>query len=107
MAIIITRNGKNAEKINWGTGAKRGSFNPIINKIGPRSILSVFTDGSLQLNYSWIYENETQKKYIKIFSKIFSVPQEINKETFPSFPISEWSKKIEDIKKSVLELISI
>ena len=69
-----------ADHINWGTGIQRGSFNPIFNKLGPRSLLSIYTDGTLMLNYSWMtgHEHFTQikSKYLELLSKFLVLPSE-------------------------------
>lgn len=47
-----------ADRITWGTGITKGSFNPRFDHIGRASLISVFSDGSLSLNFSWLKETE-------------------------------------------------
>lgn len=39
---------------SWGTGGKRGSFNAKFDRISPKSVFSVFSDGDLVLNLEYI-----------------------------------------------------
>lgn len=98
-----------ADKISWGTGIQRGSFNPIVSRICPRSLFTLFSDGTLYLNYAWINENdeqkEYQKKYIRLLGEIFELPIENGKAKYPKYPIVEWGKKAENLKKKIIELI--
>jgi hypothetical protein len=45
---------KSASSISWGTGAQRGSFNPKYAQMGDRSPISVFSDGTLNMNGFWM-----------------------------------------------------
>ena len=45
---------KNASSLGWGTGAQRGSFNPKYNHMGERSPISVFSDGTVNMNGFWL-----------------------------------------------------
>lgn len=45
---------KSATSIRWGTGAQRGSFNPKYDHMGDRSPISVFSDGTVNMNGFWM-----------------------------------------------------
>lgn len=53
----------NADSIKWGTGVQRGSFSPRFREVPPYSMFTVYSDGSLQLNYQW-YENTTTREVL-------------------------------------------
>ncbi len=92
---------ENSDQIRWGTGSIKGSFNPIFLKVGPKSMLSIFTDGTLQLNYAWFIDNEQQnifrEQFRKSFGQILNIPPEDGHSRYPTFPISEWGKLSRDI----------
>jgi len=46
--------------LKWGTGTERGSFSVTFPPAVPRSILSVFSDGELCLNFNWLDRSEVQ-----------------------------------------------
>jgi hypothetical protein len=46
--------------LKWGTGTERGSFSVTFPPAVPRSILSVFSDGELCLNFNWLDQSEVQ-----------------------------------------------
>jgi hypothetical protein len=52
-----------ADAVNWGSGKARGSFSPRYMNIAPRSLFSVFSDGTLALNFGWLGETEEMQKY--------------------------------------------
>ncbi len=99
-----------ADHINWGTGIQRGSFNPIFNKLGPRSLLSIYTDGTLMLNYSWMTGHEhfiqIKSKYLDLLSKFLILPTEGGSLKIPAYSFEEWGKYIPQIKNLFLELLN-
>jgi hypothetical protein len=99
-----------ADRISWGTGSTKGSFNPIFNKICPRSLFSIYSDGIIRLNYTWMNENEKQREYQKNYkislSKHFELPSENDKTKYPNFSIGTWMDKTENLKKVITELIT-
>lgn len=99
-----------ADHINWGTGIQRGSFNPIFNKLGPRSLLSIYTDGTLMLNYSWMTGHEhfiqIKSKYLELLSKFLILPTEGGSLKIPAYSFEEWGIYIPQIKNLFLELLS-
>ncbi len=103
----------NSEKftINWGKGTKRGSFNPIYESIGSKSLLSVFTDGSLRLNFAWFDNTDSQKslqnKYKELFGEIFPLSLEVERAKFPVLKFEEWVVKRAEIQKSISFLMSV
>jgi len=98
-----------ADRINWGTGAQRGSFNPILNKICPRSLFSVFTDGRMSFNYSWLSETDTQRKYRENYyqklEQIFKLPEDLDYSKYPSVDISDWNSKLEEFQ-GIIEMLN-
>ena len=100
---------QNSDQIRWGTGVVRGSFNPIYNKLGPKSILTVFTDGTLQLNYAWFHGDDKKLKsreiLMEVFSRLFTLPAEDGQAKFPTYPISVWGDRVDDIIEAIAALV--
>ena len=98
-----------ADQISWGTGISRGSFNPKFNKINVRSLYSVFTDGTLQINF-WLNDNDETKRIKKIYGnslmriKDFSIPKEFT-ETHVNIPIEKWYAHVDEFIKIIKEIV--
>lgn len=109
--ILYEFSKENADQISWGTGAMRGSFNPKFSKISNRSLYSVFSDGMLQINFEWLNDNETTKKYRDDFKrklerfKDITIPDDYPEKRV-SVPVEKWSSRVNDFIKIVEELIS-
>lgn len=108
---ILYEFSKRKAKISWGTGTARGSFNPKFSKISTRSLYTVFSDGTLQINFGWLSDNETTEKYRDDFKKElekfkdFNIPNDY-KEKYPILTIEKWAPKVNDFIMIVDELIS-
>ena len=99
-----------ADEISWGTGVLRGSFNPIFESICPRSLFSVYSDGTMQLNYAWInktdQEKEYQKKYKKLLSKFFTLPEDDGTARYPAVSIEMLKDNINEFMEDIKTFIS-
>ena len=99
-----------ADQISWGTGISHGSFNPKFNKVSVRSFYSVFTNGTLQINFRWLNDNEDTKKIRTIYGeslikiKDFSIPKDFA-EIFVNIPIEKWYSHIDEFIKIIKEII--
>lgn len=60
-------------------------------KICPRSLYSVYSDGIIRLNYTWMDENEKQREYQKNYKislgKHFKLPSGDDKTKYPNYSI--------------------
>jgi hypothetical protein len=99
-----------ANTISWGSGIRRGSFNPVFNKISQKSLLSVYTDGTIQLNYAWLGQTDEQiqfrLKYRDLLSKIFTIPPDDGTFKYPTYPIKIWGQSITELKDLFINLIN-
>jgi hypothetical protein len=92
----------------WGTGNMTGSFNVKIPSVNQRSLVSMFSNGRMQLNLGWL-PAETAS-WIRDYAKkrvLLTVPDEVG-EQYPSYAASEWIGKqaellmmLADAKKSL------
>jgi hypothetical protein len=87
-----------ADEVKCGTGNKYGSFNPVFNKICPKSLYTLSTDGDLTFNFEWIKNNDIQEvefidKYARALKEAgFTIPENY-KEVKHSVPPEEWVDK--------------
>jgi len=99
-----------ADQISWGTGISRGSFNPKFNKISVRSPYSVFTDGTLQINFGWLNDNDETKRIRQIYGnslikiKDFSVPKDFT-EVYVNIPVQKWYSHIDEFIKIIQQIL--
>lgn len=106
---LYTFSKKEADQISWGTGVSRGSFNPKFNKISVRSLYSVFTDGTLQINFAWLNDNDETKRTRSIYGeslikiKDFSIPKNFA-EAYVSIPIEKWYSHADEFIKVIKKI---
>jgi hypothetical protein len=85
-----------ADKIIWGTGAVRGSFNPRFHVVSTRSLFTVWSDGQLSTNYGWLRDEDAGALYIdRMAAELAKVaalrPLAETKQDFPALPVTEWA----------------
>ncbi len=101
-----------SDRITWGTGIVRGSFNPKIDSLGRMAPYTVFSDGKLHLNFGNLIDNDkTIHKRNMFFSAIselenFNIPKN-SLDKFPNVSVNIWhnhvDKIISIIKDTLLE----
>jgi len=88
--------------VKWGTGRQNGSFNIVIPRLSQKSILSVYSNGQLSINFGWFRGSDKLDEFRENYAKEvrdrlqFTIPDNLIKK-YPAFAISEWSEKIEDL----------
>ncbi|MCX6761030.1 MAG: hypothetical protein NTZ84_02940 [Candidatus Nealsonbacteria bacterium] len=100
-----------ADEIRWGTGSLVGSYAPILNKIAAnKSLLSIYSNGKLNIKFSWFSNNETEKaardklkNSINKYSKGLNIPENF-RDIELRFDPGEWLPHAEGIIKSFGEL---
>lgn len=99
-----------ADEISWGTGAAKGSFNPIFSKICPRSLYSVYSNGRLNFNFLWLDDNADMEKYRDEFKDNLTkirgivIPTDYKQKSI-GIPIDKWSSVVDEFIKVVKDLI--
>lgn len=56
---LFELSGEIADKLDFGSGSQRCSFNVKFNHISRKSLFTVFSDGTLQLNFSWLLDEKS------------------------------------------------
>jgi len=81
----------NAESINWGRGKVKGSFNVCYEKICPRSVLTIWSDGCLTINYGWLDSPDSAVKFRDRLKEEFArkYGTDIN-ERWNNYSLEEW-----------------
>lgn len=80
-------------QVSWGSGSLTGSYNLKAPNVCPRSLLSVFSNGRLQINFGWLPSDTSRLLRTKVAESIgLHVPPE-DGEQYPSYSITEWGSK--------------
>jgi len=102
--------GKKADEIGWGTGAYRGSFNPKFSKISAKSIYTVYSDGTLQINFGWLTDSDRARSYRHKFAQQLaklnglSLPKNCE-DSWVNVPVQKWGGVLDDFMRVIEELI--
>jgi len=96
-----------ADTINWGRGKDIGSFNPIFTKISDRTLLSVYTDGSISVNFGHLGYNESVLKLRDLIEEfgVWEVP-EINSAKYPWVYVEKLEGKMDGFIRIIESIIS-
>lgn len=60
---------KYADEITWGTGSVCGSFNPKHSKISSRSFFTFFSNGTMNINFGYLNDDDQRNKLFKILQE--------------------------------------
>ena len=99
-----------ADEISWGTGFVQGSFNPKIRNISQRSLFSVFTDGTLQINFDWLNDNDETKRIRTLLGeelmkiKDLAIPPNYFKHCI-GIPIENWYHHVDEITSILMDIV--
>lgn len=103
---------KKSDEITWGTGAATGSFNPKFRSISDRSIYTVWSDGSLTLNFGWLYDTENTLQWrerlrdkLKGIKSISAYIPESLENKYPILPAKAWTPVIDDFINILIKLL--
>lgn len=89
-------------QVNWGTGTSRGSFNLIFTALDEnKSWVTVYTDGTLQLNYNWVNVDPT---VLGRQLEALDVDAILGKECF-RLKHDDWSTDVDGIRRLIQQHI--
>jgi len=97
-----------SDHIRWGSGAK-GSFNPVIESVCNRAILTVTSDGRLTFNVGWLEGSDTAISFRNDLAELVSntfhmeLPETL-KGKYPALKIEDWLPKGDDFIEVLVRL---
>jgi hypothetical protein len=97
--------------ISWGTGAITGSFNIKALNICPRSLLTIWSNGNMALNFGWLSGSDITEKARDRFAELIrekagiKLPDDYVKK-YLSYPMAEWAPKAADITDVLKQLLA-
>jgi hypothetical protein len=96
-------------ELSWGTGAQRGSFSVKDAALCQRSLMSVYSNGDVNLNFEWLNKNDRERairdRFIQLASEKLGLPPADYREKFPYLRIDQWRQKSEQLEAVLLDLI--
>jgi len=100
---------KSADQVEWGTGKGHGSFNAKFAGVSQKSLYSVISDGSLDLNHGWLNDLPQSEKCRAVFLKeLNKIPGlSIRTDSFrPRVSIETWGPVVDMFLAAVRRVIS-
>lgn len=102
-----------ADQISWGTGSRRGSFNPKFDAVHPsKSVFSVFSDGQLSLRFGWLTGQEQSRAFVRRFADLFrqripelSLPDDVFEGQHVRVDVGTWSDRAEELIRTLEETL--
>ena len=98
-------------EIKWGTGFVNGSFSFVCPSICPRSLFTVWSNGSMQLNFGWLRGSETSETYRDRFKELvkkrleFQIPENYVSK-YLGYPVDVWGPRVHTFIKILEELLT-
>ncbi len=95
-------------KLTWGTGKIHGSFSLRIPSVATRSIISIYSNGNLSLNFGWLNESEVQTALRARLAEFAAMElgislSEKDMNTYPTISSDIWVPKVDVIKSWLLK----
>jgi hypothetical protein len=97
-------------KMSWGTGKDTGSFGIVPTKIFAKSMISVFTNGKIAINFGTLRGHESLKDFREDLARAFtqemsvSLPEDYIKR-YPNVSPKDWVPKIDTLIEIYKKLI--
>jgi hypothetical protein len=100
-----------ADRIDWGSGPSRGSFNPKFLSVCKRCPYTVWSDGDLTLNFGWFDRNDAERAARDHFGRQL---QQIGLAQLPanwqtsyvSVSLDQWKSKLRDFTMVVRKVFT-
>jgi serine/threonine protein kinase len=97
-------------RVNWGTGAKKGTFNAVFGHINSKSLYSVATNGDLYLNFAWVVDTQAGAEAAKRlgprlrYLRGFNIPSNYS-EKYITVPLARWVNQVDDFIRIVDDIV--
>jgi hypothetical protein len=90
---------EHADEVRYGTGTQRGSFSAGLTRIHARSVFTVYSDGTLTLNFKWLTSTPDAEAWAERFGAELGraqwVPMPADfKDRFVSFGAAAWTPHV-------------
>ena len=98
-------------EFSWGTGKTAGSFSAKWPHLGKYSVMTIFSDGYLTVNFGSFNKNTKEEEFRdflkdQIVNKLnLAVPEDYEKR-YPNYKITEWSPQVEELIQVLNEVIA-
>lgn len=98
-----------ADRITYGTGTVKASANVKFDKVSHRSLYTIWSDGTLSLNFGWLHEGDAGRyrdEFKKALERLpnISIPEHYQ-EVFPNIPLEKWAPVADEFIAIIRELI--
>lgn len=107
---LFTKSKEIASSINWGTGVINGSANFIFNNISRRSVYSLYSDGTLQINFGWLDEEQAipyRDAFAKALIGIGMVQSNVAVEKdYVDISYENWMTKVDEFIQIVKDILT-
>jgi hypothetical protein len=97
-------------EIAWGSGKETGSYSIKDTSLAQRSLLTVYSNGTLALNFGWLNETEKARKVRSTMKELVvsrlgvSLPEDLDHK-YPSVPIDQWAPKVSSVIQLLKEIL--
>jgi hypothetical protein len=96
--------------MSWGRGAKTGSTNPKWSTVASRSLVSIYTDGKISLNFPWLQNERDTTASDKLYERIrantdLDVPDDYLAK-YPIFTWPDWKHEAEGVITAMAETVA-
>lgn len=98
-------------EFSWGKGKIAGSFSAKWPHLGKYSVMTIFSDGYLTVNFGSFNKNTKEEEFRdflkdQIVNKLsLAVPEDYEKR-YPNYKITEWSPQVEELIQVLNEVIA-
>lgn len=89
-----------ANEVTWGTGVQKASFNVKFSHVNPRSVLSVYSNGSITINFKSLVDPPYSVKYAQQLGEqlrqanLFNLPSDFLTK-YPLIAVADWGNNLE------------
>jgi hypothetical protein len=89
-------------EVGWGTGVTTGSFGIYDPTICPRSLITVWADGKLNINFGWFNGSEAAERGRDLFKRLLTertslrLPDDFE-QRFVAFPATFWTGEVDNL----------
>jgi len=99
---VVSASKERSWDIKWGTGKETGSLSIRISGMTKRSILTIWSNGSLTMNFGWLTENKVEEQVRDSMAMFAKDSLKINlpddyKNRYVTIQPSVWVPKVEDL----------